>query len=162
MYNYISEIDECFKRFNKECASNARCDVTNPDYPECVCNEGFHGDGRRRCDINTSTAKITTTTTVTVPPRVMIANKDSSEEPPFRMHSWHSVEQEAASTVDMMKTTTMATTTTTRRTYKGSKVPVAKDYDDTSKDITTEAKLDDSSLDMSSSKLLLYILLKLI
>lgn len=46
---HCEEIDHCLVRFGTECVPNAHCDSTSIELPECVCNEGFHGDGRRSC-----------------------------------------------------------------------------------------------------------------
>ncbi|KAI6201251.1 EGF-like domain-containing protein [Aphelenchoides besseyi] len=92
-------VNGCYRRFGRECTKNAYCDETNAEYPECVCMENFHGDGRRVCypDVNTN-AEATTirSNTITNPrQRVIISNGKSSEasdEQPFLMNPWRSSE----------------------------------------------------------------------
>ncbi|CAD5215006.1 unnamed protein product [Bursaphelenchus okinawaensis] len=139
------EIDECFKRFNKSCAAQSRCDTTNPDYPECVCIDGYHGDGRKECnpDIKTSTILTTIPTSTTMMPKMIVPQKEYEEElNPFSMHTWTSIERKAEVTEPITTTTTV--TTSTRKVPKRPKVDVAKDYDDIDRDITVGSKLEDS------------------
>ncbi|CAD5220901.1 unnamed protein product [Bursaphelenchus xylophilus] len=135
------EIDECFKRFNKSCAPHSRCDTTNPDYPECVCIDRYHGDGRRLCqpDLTTTTPLSTLPTTTTVVPKIIVP-KESEEDIPFNMRTWTSVESKAEVT-QPIKTTEA---TTTKKIPQRPKVDVAKDYDDTDNDITVGSKLEDT------------------
>ncbi|CAK5091783.1 unnamed protein product [Meloidogyne enterolobii] len=55
--------DPCKKRFNEHCHIYAHCDSSNEEIPECICNEGFHGDGRKLCTPNAETSTTSTTTT---------------------------------------------------------------------------------------------------
>jgi hypothetical protein len=61
-------VDPCMVRFNAKCTENAHCDSANEEVvnftniplrftvlfkmPECICNSGFYGDGRRHCKSN--------------------------------------------------------------------------------------------------------------
>lgn len=105
-------LNRCYKRFNKDCTQNAYCDETNTDYPECVCHEGFHGDGRHFCEPNLHTSSTTETTTTTTRQRIMISNgrskEASSNESPFLVQNWNSIEN--AASVAPSRSTTQFTT----------------------------------------------------
>uniref|UniRef100_A0A1I8BRL4 EGF-like domain-containing protein n=1 Tax=Meloidogyne hapla TaxID=6305 RepID=A0A1I8BRL4_MELHA len=74
--------DPCKRRFNEHCHVNAHCDASNEEIPECICNEGFHGDGRRLCspNVETSTSVITTTTQITTTLPTLETTKQTSIE----------------------------------------------------------------------------------
>lgn len=38
-------MDGCYLRYKTKCSVNAVCSEKSPDGPECVCKDGFHGDG---------------------------------------------------------------------------------------------------------------------
>lgn len=148
-------LDGCHKRFNKECTKNAYCDETNVDYPECVCHEGFHGDGRRFCDPNSDTITTTqqSTSTITARQRIMISNgKEASNETPFLIHNWNHVESAATSPI-------ASSPTSVQITHVKSKDP--KETIVVNKDLTEidkNSKADSVQEDISE-RMLLYIIL---
>uniref|UniRef100_A0A914IFU5 Uncharacterized protein n=1 Tax=Globodera rostochiensis TaxID=31243 RepID=A0A914IFU5_GLORO len=59
--------DTCLLRFKSKCAQNAHCDSTNEELPECMCNDGFYGDGRRKCEPNEMSSTMDKSATITSP-----------------------------------------------------------------------------------------------
>lgn len=45
-------MDVCYLRYKEKCSVNAVCDEKSPEGPECVCNDGYHGDGLNCLRIN--------------------------------------------------------------------------------------------------------------
>lgn len=51
---FLSELDGCHKRFKERCSANAKCMEGGPDGPQCICNEGYYGNGLHCLKISTS------------------------------------------------------------------------------------------------------------
>lgn len=130
------------------------------DYPECVCHEGFHGDGRRFCepDSNTFTTTQQSTPTITARQRIMISSgrsKEASNETPFIAHNWNSLESGTSTSVSTIKPSQKVPFTQTAN-------PKSKDYknniviDEESTDTLNKAN---SAQEDASERMLLYIIL---
>lgn len=48
----IAEVDACYLRYKEKCSVNAVCDEESSEGPECICNDGYYGDGLNCVRIN--------------------------------------------------------------------------------------------------------------
>ena len=79
-----SALDPCIMRFSAKCSQNAHCDASNEEMPECVCDDGFHGDGRKECWPNaqtTTTLAATSSFSPTSPPAVKSPTTTTTFQP---------------------------------------------------------------------------------
>ncbi|KHN71542.1 hypothetical protein Tcan_01867, partial [Toxocara canis] len=118
-------VDACYRRLNEKCSINAVCDDGGPEGPECICNEGFHGDGLNCFRIEKPSERPTlsdhentiTEGSIAIPGSV--GHEEEFEETPFMMHNWVT-EQPYLKSTPMIPKKRPATPDT----------PVAKDYSD--------------------------------
>ncbi|VDD94411.1 unnamed protein product [Enterobius vermicularis] len=86
------ELDGCHKRFKERCSANAKCMEGGPDGPQCICNEGYYGNGLHCLKISTSSeppATVeTTTTTLSTTMTKEKTKPEIDDETPFIMHNW--------------------------------------------------------------------------
>ncbi|EJW75627.1 hypothetical protein WUBG_13465 [Wuchereria bancrofti] len=144
-------MDACYLRYKEKCSVNAVCDEKSPEGPECVCNDGYHGDGLNCLRINAAIDEpITpifdneiTDVELEIPKSIEIDS--DMEETPFLMHNWENEQITTELTVQehgKEKTTKMRTTTIP---------PFAKDYSDIGNELYIGGKTIEEA-DSSSSK----------
>ncbi|KAI1729049.1 calcium-binding EGF domain-containing protein [Ditylenchus destructor] len=140
-------VDECFMRFNSYCASNAHCDSTDIHYPECVCNDGFHGDGRRLCELNDIEPETTTSAKAVlleVTNNKKVPDSESNENP-FVMNNW--ITEETKQATSGHNTTEMPKHTT--------KIKTEIEHNDVDPEIYTSTSGQDSLTDTSGTMMIL-------
>ncbi|VDN55122.1 unnamed protein product [Dracunculus medinensis] len=80
--------DPCFEKYKEKCSIHAKCDGNSEEGPECICNNGYHGDGLNCFKIiNTPTGNVINDGSLSIPERIDI-NEEEVEVTPFVMHNW--------------------------------------------------------------------------